>query len=385
MPAGAESYRTAVRVLVAPDKFKGTLTAAEAVAAIATGWCRARPTDEVDGLPMADGGEGTLDALTAALDGERLMATVTGPRGHPVAASFGVADAGPDRLGIVEMAQASGLQLLAPERRSPMVATTFGTGELIAAVCGARVDEVVVAVGGSATNDGGAGMAQALGVRLLDERGEPIRRGAAGLLDLVRIDVSTLDRVVAETRVLVAADVDNPLTGPAGASAVFGPQKGASAGEIAVLDRALAHLAAVIERDLAIDVRALPGAGAAGGLAAGLVAFLGARVRRGAEVVMDVVGFERRLAAADVVVTGEGRLDRSSLGGKVPHAVIERAAARMPTIVLCGEARVSPPGAIVRSLVEAVGEAAALEQPRRSLEDLASRVAAEIEGLSSGA
>jgi glycerate 2-kinase len=374
-----------VRVLVAPDKFKGTLTAAEAAGAIATGWRRARPDDDVDVLPMADGGEGTLDALVAALDGERRVATVTGPLGDPVAASYGVADAGRDRLGVVEMAQASGLQLVAPGRRDPMVATTFGTGELIAAACREPVDEVLVAVGGSATNDGGAGVAQALGVRLLDGRGEPIRRGAIGLLDLAGIDVSTLDRVVAGTRVAVAADVDNPLTGPLGAAAVFAPQKGASSEDVQVLDRALAHLAAVVERDLGIDVRTLPGAGAAGGLGAGLAAFVGARIRRGADLVMDVVGFERRLAQADVVVTGEGRLDRSSLRGKVPSAVVERAGpARTPAVVLCGEARVSLRGAVVRSLVEAVGEEAALEQPRRSLEDLASRVAAEIERLSSG-
>jgi glycerate 2-kinase len=375
----------AVRVLVAPDKYRGTLTAAQAAAAIATGWRRARPDDALDELPMADGGEGTLDAVVAALDGRRRRVRVRGPLGDPVDAEYGVVVRGRERVAVVEMARASGLQLVGAERRDPLRASTAGTGELILAACREGVDEVLVCVGGSATNDGGAGMAQALGVRLLDAAGGPIGLGGAALLDLATIDVGGLDRSVAATRFVVAVDVDNPLTGPHGAAAVYGPQKGASADDVVLLDRALGHLAAVSARDLGVDVRDLPGAGAAGGLGAGMVAFLGARLRPGAEIVMDVVGFEERLAPSDVVVTGEGRFDEQSLRGKVAGAVLEVARrGGVPAVVLCGEAAARVPGVIVRSLVERVGAQDAFEQPRRSLEDLAADVAAGLEPVSFG-
>jgi glycerate 2-kinase len=383
---GAKSYRTAVRVLVAPDKFKGTLTAPQAAAAIATGWRRTRPEDVCDELPIADGGEGTLDAIVAALGGERRTVTASGPLGDPVQAAYGVVARGARRLAIVEMAQASGLQLIGAERRDPVRASTFGTGEVILAACRERVDEVVVCIGGSATNDGGAGMAQAIGVRLLDARGREIRRGGGALLDLATIDLRGLDRAVAAARFVVAVDVDNPLTGPLGASTVYGPQKGASADDVVLLDRALGHFAAVVARDLGIDVRGVRGAGAAGGLGAGLVAFLGAALRPGAVVVMDAVGFDARLARADLVVTGEGRFDEQSFHGKAVGAVLERAAAgRVAPVVLCGEATVWPAGVAVRSLTRLVGREAAFEQPRRSLEDAAEGVAAEAGSLSSPA
>ncbi|MGZ4153035.1 MAG: glycerate kinase [Actinomycetota bacterium] len=375
-----------MRVLVAPDKFKGTLTAGQAAAAIATGWRRARPGDEVDQLPIADGGEGTLDAIVTALGGERHSLTVTGPLGDPVGAEFGLVARAGRRSAIVEMAQASGLELVGPERRDPLRASTFGTGELIAAACREGAEEVVVCIGGSATNDGGAGMAQAVGIRLLDARGRDIGRGGAALLDLATIDLRGLDRAAAAARFVVAVDVDNRLTGPLGASAVYGPQKGASAEDVVLLDRALGHLAAVVARDLGIDVRDVPGAGAAGGLGAGLVAFLGASLRPGADVVMEAVGFDARLAGAHVVVTGEGRFDEQSLHGKAVGAVLDRAErARVPAIVLCGEADVRPRGVLVRSLAEAVGTTTAMEQPRRALEDGAAGVAAQAEQLSSGA
>jgi glycerate kinase len=228
-------------------------------------------------------------------------------------------------------------------------------------------------------------MAQALGVGLLDARGRDIGRGAVALLDLATIDLRGLDPAVGAARFVVAVDVDNPLTGPLGASAVYGPQKGASAEDVVLLDRALGHLAAVVERDLGADVRDLPGAGAAGGLGAGLVAFLGASLRPGADVVMAAVGFDARLTAADVVVTGEGRFDDQTLRGKAVGAVLERAGrARVPAIVLCGEADVRPRGVVVRSLADAVGNRKAREQPRRSLEDAAGGVAAEARHLSLG-
>jgi glycerate kinase len=381
---GAKSYRTHVRVLVAPDKFKGTLTAPQAAAAIATGWRRTRPEDALDELPIADGGEGTLDAIVSSLGGERRTVIVSGPLGDPVPAAYGLVSRSGRRLAVVEMAQASGLQLIGADRRDPLRASTFGTGEVILAACRERVDEVVVCIGGSATNDGGAGMAQATGVRLLDARGRDIGRGGKALLDLATIDLRGLDRTVAAARFVVAVDVDNPLTGPLGASSVYGPQKGAAAEDVVLLDRALGHLAAVVGRDLGLDVRALPGAGAAGGLGAGLVAFVGATLRPGADVVMDAVRFDARLARTDVVVTGEGRFDEQSLHGKAVSAVLARAAAgRVAPIVLCGDATVHPPGVVVRSLSERVGPDAAVEQPRRSLEDAAADVAGEAESLSS--
>jgi glycerate kinase len=381
---GGASYRTVVRVLVAPDKFKGTLTAAQAAHAIASGWRRSRPGDDLDELPMADGGEGSLDAILAALGGHRHRVTVPGPLGDPVDAPFGIVSRGGDRHAVIETAMACGLQLVGADRRDPMRASTFGVGELLLAACRAGVDEALVCVGGSATNDAGAGMAQALGVELLDAQRRPIGPGGRGLLDLATIDVRGLDRAVANTAIVAAADVDNPLTGPAGASAVYGPQKGATPEDVVVLDRALAHLAAVIARDLGIDVRGLPGAGAAGGLGAGLVAFLGARLRRGADSVMDAVGFDERLAAADLVVTGEGRFDEQSLRGKVPAAVLGAAGrAGRPVVILCGEATIDVPGVEVRSMVTRVGLEEAIEQPRRALEDLAAELAADAERLPS--
>jgi glycerate kinase len=379
------SYRTVVRVLVAPDKFKGTLTAPQAAAAIAGGWRRVRPADDVEELPMADGGDGTMDVVLSALGGERHRVSVSGPLGDPVDAAFGIVPRGRDRMAVVETAAASGLRLLGAGRRDPLRASTAGTGELIVAACRRDVDEVLVCVGGSATTDGGAGMAQALGISLTDADRRPIRRGGAGLLDLAAIDVRGLDRAVASARFVAAVDVDNPLTGPHGAAAVYAPQKGATREDVVVLDRALSHLAAVVVRDLGVDVRDFPGAGAAGGLGAGLVAFLGARLRRGAEVVMGALAFDERLLAADLVLTGEGRFDEQSLRGKVAAAVMEHAArAGRPVVVLCGESTEPTAGIEVRSLVGRFGSDVALEQPRRALEDLAAELGAEAERLPSG-
>jgi glycerate kinase len=379
------SYRTGVRVLIAPDKFRGTLTAPEAADAIAAGWRRARPDDRLDRVPMADGGEGSLEAIGSFLRAERRTATVSGPLGDPVEAVFGLVGRGGRRVAIVESAMACGAQLLAPGRREPLRATTFGVGELLLAAGREGIDEALLCIGGSATTDGGAGMAQALGARLLDGAGRPVARGGEGLPDLATIDLRGIDRRVSSARVVAAADVDNPLVGPHGAAPVYGPQKGASPGDVALLERALGHLAAIVGRDVGVDVRDLPGGGAAGGLGAGLVAFLGARLRRGADVVMDVVGFEQRLAEAEVVVTGEGRFDEQSLRGKVVGAVLERAAlARVRVVILSGQATVDAPGAEVRSMSAAFGLDVATEQPRRALEDVAADVAAGLEPISSG-
>jgi glycerate 2-kinase len=370
-----------VRVLVSPDKFKGTLTAAQAGDAIAAGWRRARPNDVVDQLPLADGGEGTLDALVEGLGGERRALRVTGPLGDPVDAEYGLVESAEGLTGVVEMARASGLQLLRSTRRDPLRATTRGTGELMVAACHAGARTLMVCIGGSGTNDGGAGMAQAMGIRLLDAAGQELRPGGAALRDLARIDLRPLDTSVGDVAVIVASDVDNPLVGPSGASRVYGPQKGARPDDVAVLDEALAHFAAVIHRDLGIDVRDVPGAGAAGGLGAGLVAFLGARIRPGVDVVMDAVGFQRRLQEADVVVTGEGSFDEQSLRGKVAAGVLRSAAeARVRAIVLAGRrSATAPDGAAVVSLVERFGEEPAMARPRWALEELAFQTASAFD------
>lgn len=368
-----------MRILVAPDKFKGTLSAEEAARAMAAGWRRERPGDEVVQVPMADGGEGTLQALVAALGGEVRRVRVSGPLGDPTEATFGLVPTARGATGVVELAQASGLQLVGQARVDPLRASTRGTGELLLAALREGVREVILAIGGSASTDGGAGIAAALGADLLDGFGRRIRDGGVGLRDLERIDLGSLPPEVRRVRILVACDVDNPLTGPSGAARVFGPQKGATPDDVVILDRALAHLAAVVHRDLGIDVRTVPGGGAAGGAGAGLVAFLGAHLRSGVELVMDAAGVAERIATADVVLTGEGQLDASSLRGKVSGGVLA-AARRYGTRVgiVCGRAEIEPDGAWVTSLVERVGEERAFDDTRRALEEVVAQMAVDV-------
>ena len=373
-----------MRVLVAPDKFRGTLSARQAAEAVATGWRRARPGDELDLAPMADGGEGTMEALVDALEGEVIRTTVHGPRDDLIESAFGIAEPASGRMAIVEMASASGLELLAPARRDPLLTTTRGTGELIRAALDRSPARLIVGLGGSATNDGGAGMAQALGVRLLDATERELRAGGAALLDLARIDSTGLDPRLRALTCSAASDVDNPLTGPHGASSVYGPQKGASAEDVLLLDRGLAHLSAIVHRDLGVELSDEPGAGAAGGLGFGLMAFLGARVRPGVEVVSDALGLPQRMEAADLVITGEGKLDAQSLRGKTPAGVLRLAQEwSIPAVVVCGDAEtgLSLPGVPVVSLVERFGRDAALEDARRSLERLAEELAGRANEL----
>ena len=372
-------YSPQMHILVAPDKFRGTLTARQAAEAFATGWRRQRPDDLLELVPMADGGEGTMDALVDPRHGRLVPTTVTGPLGDRIESAFGISPSGGGTMGVVEMARASGLALLAESRRDPLAATTRGTGQLMRAAIDAGVDRLVVCLGGSATNDGGAGMASALGARFLDAGEEPVADGGAALATLVRIDLSDLVADIASVAVTGACDVDNPLTGPSGASAVYGPQKGASPGDVVVLDRALAHLAAVVGRDLGIALRDEPGAGAAGGLGFGLLAFCGARLQPGVRVVMDALGLDERIARADLVITGEGSLDEQSLHGKVPAGVLHACElAGVPLAIVCGRATIDVPGVRVVSLVDRVGERAALDDARTSLieaaDDMASRV-----------
>jgi glycerate kinase len=323
-----------LRVLLAPQEFKGTLTAVEAAEAMRSGLNAAHPRWRLDLLPMADGGPGTTDALLAALGGELQVAAAFDPWMRPIEAAWGLL---PGNRAVVECAAASGLLRMSPQELTPVGvrrASSYGTGELIRAALDAGVGELIVGLGGSATNDGGAGMAQALGFALLDASGKPLAPGGAALRGLARIDASGAHDRLRSVRVLGATDVTNALCGPQGASAVYGPQKGADAAAIAELDAALAQLAAVLERDLGVEVAERPGAGAAGGLGAGLIAFLGAELVSGASVVAEAAGLEGRVRQADVVVTGEGRLDAQTAYGKAPQFVAQ-VGAREGTPVVC--------------------------------------------------
>jgi glycerate kinase len=324
-------------VVVAPDKFEGSLEADRAALSIEAGLLHARPDAQVTRLPIGDGGAGTLAAVVAA-GFERVPVRATGPTGEPVEAAIALRG----ERAFVEMAEASGLRRLPGGKRAPLEATTYGSGELIRAALDLGARELVLGIGGSATTDGGAGMASALGVRFLDGEGRPLPPGGAALLRLARVDASALDPRVEHVSVTVAADVDNPLVGPEGAAAVYGPQKGASPDDVLLLDSALRRYARVLHDDLGVDLADTPGAGAAGGLGAGAMAFLGAGLRSGIELILELVGFDDAAAGADLVVTGEGKIDFQSLRGKAPFGVARAAAAHgVPVVVLAGVVEVS--------------------------------------------
>ncbi len=308
-----------MKIVIAPDSFKESLSALEVATHIRAGFREIYPDADYVMLPVADGGEGTVEAMVAATGGTVIRLSVTGPLGEPVDAIFGLT--GDGRTAIIEMAAASGLMLVPPEARNPLVTTTFGVGELIAAALDSGARHLIVGIGGSATNDGGAGMLQALGVRLLDADGKDLGPGGGELGRLKIIDVSGLDARLSGCHIEVACDVDNPLIGPRGASAVFGPQKGATPDKVTLLDANLGHYAAVIKTALGVDVAELPGAGAAGGLGAAFKAFLGADLKLGSEIVTTAVGLDAAVADADLVITGEGRIDGQTVHGKTPIGV----------------------------------------------------------------
>ncbi|HEX77556.1 MAG TPA: glycerate kinase [Dehalococcoidia bacterium] len=325
-----------MKIVVAPQAYKGNLTALEVAQAIERGIRAVAPEAEVVLVPMADGGEGTVQALVDATGGRFISTQVTDPMGKPVLAAWGLL--GDGLTAVIEMSAASGLPLVPPEKRNPLVATTYGTGELILAAVAAGCRKLIIGIGGSATNDGGAGMAQALGARLLDAEGKQLPWGGAALAYLDHIDITAMEPRLRECQVVVACDVANPLCGPQGASAVYGPQKGATPEMVTQLDAALAHYADIIERDLGIDIRDLPGAGAAGGLGAGLVAFLKAELRPGIDIVCEAIGLTEKLRDADLVFTGEGRLDGQTIFGKSACGVAQRAKAfGLPVIAIAGE------------------------------------------------
>lgn len=325
-----------MKIVIAPQGFKGNLTALEVARAIEAGVKRIVPDALTVLKPMADGGEGTVQALVDATGGEIITTEVTGPLGEPVNAHWGILN---DRVtAVIEMAAASGLPLVPPEKRNPLMTTTYGTGELILAALDKGCRKLIIGIGGSATNDGGAGMAQALGARFLDAGGKELAPGGAALADLEHIDVTNLDPRLAGFEVTLACDVNNPLCGPRGASAIYGPQKGATPELVAQLDAALVHYADVVRKDLGADVQNVAGAGAAGGLGMGLMVFLKARLIPGIDVVIEATNLVADLAGADLVFTAEGRIDCQSAMGKVPTGVALKAKEfGSPVIALAGE------------------------------------------------
>src|SRR5829696_2725639 len=360
-----------MRVVVAPDKFEGSLSAGQAAAAIEAGLRRARPDAEVVRLPLGDGGAGTLEALVAA-GFERVPVAATGPTGEPLAAAIavdGARAAGPRRA-FVEMAEASGLKRLPGGRRAPLEATTYGTGELVRAALDHGAETLVLGIGGSATTDGGSGMAAALGARFLDRDGADLPPGGAALLRLAHVDVAGLDPRLRQVRVTVASDVDNPLTGPEGAAHVYGPQKGAGPDDVLLLDSALRRYARVLADDLGQDVAGRPGAGAAGGLGAGAIAFLGAELRTG--IVLELVGFDKAVVGADLVITGEGKLDAQSLRGKAPVGVARAAAGHgVPVVAVAGAVEVADRELRAAGFEEAHALLELEPDPRRSMAEAA--------------
>ncbi|MFD9193923.1 glycerate kinase [Streptomyces phaeochromogenes] len=335
------------RVLIAADKFKGSLTAVQVAERVTVGLRRVAPRVEVEALPVADGGDGTVDAAVAA-GFERREVRVAGPLGDEITAAFALRD----DTAVVEMAEASGLQRLPAGSFAPLTSSTYGSGELLLAALDAGARTIVFGVGGSATTDGGAGMLAALGARFLDEEGEPVPPGGGSLGLLATADLSGLDPRLSSVDVVLASDVDNPLTGPKGAPAVYGPQKGASPDDVAVLDAGLAHFAAVLEKTIgskAAEYAVAPGAGAAGGIGYGALVGLGASFRPGIEVMLDVLGFAPALERATLVITGEGSLDEQTLHGKAPAGVAAAArAADKEVIAVCGRLAL-PPEALGRA------------------------------------
>ncbi|PBJ20573.1 Glycerate 2-kinase [Pseudomonas sp. ACN8] len=324
-----------MKIVIAPDSFKDSLSAQGVADAIALGLAQVWPDAQLIKCPMADGGEGTVESILAACDGELRRNEVRGPLGATVSAAWGWL---PDsHTAIIEMAEASGLQLVPVAQRDACISSTFGTGQLIRAALDAGAQRVILAIGGSATNDGGAGAMQALGVKLLDAQGQTLSPGGLALAQLARVDLSDIDPRLAQVRFDIAADVNNPLCGPHGASAIFGPQKGASPAQVEPLDRALGHFADHCASTLNNDVRDEPGSGAAGGLGFAAKAFLGAQFKAGVEVVGELVGLAGAVAGADLVITGEGRFDAQTLRGKTPFGVARVASQQgVPVIVIAG-------------------------------------------------
>ncbi|MDQ2758515.1 MAG: glycerate kinase [Actinomycetota bacterium] len=371
------------RVLLAPDKFKGTLTAAQVSTHVANGLRSVLPDLEVVVVPVADGGDGTL---AAAVGGgfSRVALTATGPTGEPVETAYAIRGL----EAVVELAEVSGLAQLPGLRPAPLTATSRGTGELIAAALDAGARRVVVGIGGSACTDGGAGLLEALGARILTATGDPVAPGGAGLAHAARLELSALHRGLADADIVVACDVDNALTGPTGAAVVYGPQKGASVEDVAVLDSALAHFADLVADATGAERRDDPGAGAAGGVGFGLVSVAGATMRPGAELVFELIGLADAMADIDLVITGEGSLDEQTLSGKAPAAVADLARRRgIRTVAVAGRVLLTREqlrsAGIVSSysLLDVTSSAQeAMRNPGPPLQEIGARIAVDLLG-----
>ncbi|VEU80282.1 glycerate kinase [Haploplasma axanthum] len=326
-----------MKIVIAPDSFKGSLTAKEASQAIHDGFIKVFPNAEYVLVPMADGGEGTVQSLVDATNGKLLEKKVCGPLEKTVTAKYGIL--GDGKTGVIEMAEASGIGYVTKETKNPLVTTTYGTGELIMACVEQGVKKIIIGIGGSATNDGGSGMAEALGVKFLDKNGNQIPRGGGGLSKLDRIDMSNIDPRLKDVELIIASDVTNPLCGEKGASHVFGPQKGATKEMIQILDSNLKHYADVIKKQLGKDVADVPGTGAAGGLGAGLLVFTNSKMQKGIDIVVNYVKLEEKLRNAKLCVTGEGGIDFQTQFGKAPFGVAQAAkkvSKDLPVIAIAG-------------------------------------------------
>jgi len=324
-----------MKILICPDSFKESLSSIEVCDCIERGLKKANSKFKIEKIPLADGGEGTVKALVLATEGRSLKCRVRGPLGRKIWAGYGIL--GDGKTAIIEMAAASGLALVPLKRRNPLLTTTYGTGEIIANALNRGCRRIIIGIGGSATVDGGCGMAQALGAKLLDGKGKEVGFGGGEIGKIEKIDLKFMDKRVRGTKFIIASDVRNPLLGPRGAARVYGPQKGATPKMVERLERGLSHLAKVIRKELSISVENLPGAGAAGGLGAGLYAFLGAKMENGAELVMKIAGLDERIKKADMVITGEGQLDRQTLYGKAIMGVVKMARKyRVPVVCIAG-------------------------------------------------
>lgn len=340
------------RILIATDSFKESLTCEEVAEAITTGFYKAGRDVETAFIPIADGGEGTVKSLVLASNGRQIFCDVVGPLGEVVTATYGIS--GDSKTAFIEMASASGLALVPVEKRNPMITTTYGTGQLINEALDKGVEKIIIGIGGSATNDGGLGMAQALGISCKDHLGNELGFGGAELSSLDTIEIpSELRQKLSTVEIKVACDVDNPLTGDNGASTIYGPQKGATPRQVNLLDNALIHFAEIIQKELKIDIDSIAGAGAAGGLGAGLVAFTGGILQSGIGIVMEYLTIEKHLDGVDLVVVGEGKMDNQTLKGKAPVGVSRLAMKKgIPVIAVVGVNESDPDLMKVNGIIE---------------------------------
>jgi glycerate 2-kinase len=368
-----------MRVVIAPDSFKGSNTSVRVAETIERGILKVFPRAEVHRVPIADGGEGTVEAVVLGGGGEYRDVTVTGPLGAPVAARYGILSGG---RGVIEMAAASGLPLVPTDRRDPLLTTTYGTGELIRDALDHGCTELLIGIGGSATNDAGVGMAQALGFSFLDASGHEVRGCGGDLHRIETIDTSSADRRLSGCKISVACDVRNPLYGDEGAAAIYGPQKGADEKTIESLDSGLRHFAGIAGRAFDVDLQAIPGAGAAGGLGAGLVVFCGAELKSGIDAILDIVRFDEAVRGADLVLTGEGAMDGSSTYGKVPVGIARRMSGTdIPVVAIVGDIGKGASAVyalgidgIMSTVSRAVPLEVALRESSEMLEDAAERL-----------